>query len=183
MKLFKLLSLIAFLSILVFVNACKVTYPNEKLLIGKWTPVKVEKYTDAGTIAPSMGTPSQKPSANSAAKPVATGDSTSNKTGVAGTGKSQEESMAHQLSKMTNEMERTTLEVYKEKKMVVLYNPKMTVKGNWKLKKKGTQIAVKELKSGRKFVIDIMKINDTSAVVINRYPFGDVKVTYHKEAK
>ncbi|MEI6898464.1 MAG: hypothetical protein WCL00_01195 [Bacteroidota bacterium] len=182
MRLFKLFSLIAFLSLLVFVNACKVTYPNEKLLIGKWTPVKVEKYIDAGIVAPSAGTPAKRPNASSASKPAMKGDSTS-ATGVAGSGKSQEELMQHQLSKMSTAMERTTLEVFKEKKMAVLYNPRTTIKGNWKLKKKGTQINVKELVSGRKFIIDIVKITDTTAEMINRYPFGDVKVFYHRDPK
>jgi hypothetical protein len=172
MKMFKVITLSAFIAMTVFANSCKVIYPNERKIVGKWNPVKIEKIDPAVT-----------PTTSSSARPgsAAKMDTVAGKKGKNAQGLNPGDSRDNQLTRMATIEERTSLEVYAEKKMVVKQYPKKTFKGTWKLKKKGMQVQVKEIQTGEKHTIDILSINDTSAVILEKFPFGDIKITYKKE--
>ena len=172
MKVFKIITLFALITMIVLANSCKVTYPNEKKIIGKWNPVKVEKISP-----PVQSTASETPHPKSTPKT----DSLSINNGKNAQGIAPESRGENQLNQMASLEERTSLEVYSEKKMIVKAYPKKTYKGTWKMKKKGMQVQVKNIQTGEKRTIDLVKINDTSAVLLERFPFGDIKITYLKE--
>jgi hypothetical protein len=175
MKISRLFILFALISLVPFANSCKVTYPNEKYMIGSWTPVKVEKYTEPVTPTAEGEIPKE------AQRPVAKSDTNVQK-GKSGTQSSvQTRTPEEELQRMITTEGRTTLVVYSEKKMVVKNYPGKIVKGTWKMKKKGTQVIAKEITTGKKMTMDILSINDTSAVVVERLPYGDIKITYKKD--
>jgi hypothetical protein len=171
MKIYKPITLIAFISMIVLANSCFITHPNEKMIIGKWKPVKVEKFnppvTDSAAIASlSSSTPKT--------------DSVSLKKGKNIQGKLTPAQMENQLNRMAVTEERTPLQVYSEKKKFVKQYPGKTVTGTWKMKKKGTQIHAKADESGKKQTLNIEQISDTSFVVLEHFPYGDIRITYHK---
>ena len=181
MKEHKLLSLIALILIMVLAYSCKVTYPNEKLLIGKWRPVKIDKYTEPGTVPATTAKPASISVKPGPTKPSIPQDSASINAESTGVGTATEVEKENRLSRSIRAEERTSLEIFREKKTVVKTYQGKPFKGTWKMKNKGTQVVAKDNLSGRKFIIDIMHINDTSVVVLERLPWGNLKITYHKE--
>jgi hypothetical protein len=174
MKFSKLISFIAISIILVFAVSCKVTYPTEKYLQGKWTPVKVEKYVEPGTASAKS---SKSASSGIKSTKVDTTDGAKGQAAVATTPESNEETM---LNRMIVVEQRATLEVFTDKKMVIKDYQRKIAKASYKLKKKGYLINAKEIDSGKKLSLEILSINDTSAVVVEKFPFGNIRIEYQK---
>ena len=172
MKINTFFTLILIISLSLFVNSCKVIYPNERKIIGKWTPVKVEKIS---LQEPSAVASTPRP------KPKTPADSTTLKSDQNSLGMDQNSKTDIQLNRFAAAEERTPLEVYQEKHILVKNYPQTSYKGTWKMKKKGMQVQVKNIQTGEKRTVDIVHLNDTSAVLLERFPFGDIKITYHKE--
>ena len=181
MKITRPFFLTTLVALLIVANSCKVTHPNEKLLIGKWTPVTVEKYSDelSQKAAPASGTTKSTAAEPSRSKPQTDTASSRNQRAV-GDG-SPDANAENMYNRQIATEQRTSLEIYTEKKTVVKQYPGKTIKGTWKMKKKGTQVTAKDNVTGKKLTLDLQKINDTSAVVIERFPFGDIRITYKKE--
>lgn len=176
MKITRQLFYFALSALIIVAVSCKTTYPTEKLLQGKWTPVKVESYKGEGS---QNATKSSK-SSSTAVKSSAVKDSTSRSAGGSDAGALSGSEKDVQLHRMMVVEERASLEVFTDKKMVLKnYNTKVA-KAKYKLKNKGYQVSAKEITTGKKLTLDILSINDTSAVVVERFPFGDIKITYHK---
>lgn len=173
MKLFRLFSVVTLLAFLTAFVSCKTTYPTEKYFQGKWVPVKVEKYMSPEKVvkADKQAPPKEKSvaaTADSLAKQPAT---------------TQEDPRSNQLDRMVIAEKKATMEVYPEKKLVVKnYNSKVA-KAKYKLKKKGYQVKAKELETGKQLTLDIVSINDSSAVVIEKFPFGEILIEYKKDIK
>jgi hypothetical protein len=182
MKLFKPLFLITLLSLIIISNSCKVTYPNEKFMKGKWTPLKVEKYVEPGKAAKGDGSAPETTS-NSTAKSIANTDSTSVRKAKNNNVIPPETLRENSIDRHMLAEQKSYLVINHDKKMVEKFYSGKTLKATWKMKKKGTQIVAKEIQSGKKLTMDILKINDTSAVVVGRMPYGCLKVTYHIDGK
>ena len=172
MNVYKIFPLLAFISLIVVANSCKVTYPNEKLIIGKWKPVKVEKSFDTSYLK-AQGT--QLP------KSAVAMDTASQKKGKKSSSQAPAVNKDNQLIRLAQSEERSSFEMISENKQVLKHYPGKTISGTWKMKKKGTRIVVKGKENGKKFTIDILDINDSTLVAKEQFPFGLLKVTYHKE--
>jgi hypothetical protein len=174
MKFSKHLSFIAISFLLVFAVSCKVTYPTEKYLQGKWTPIKVEKYVEPGTA------PAKPAKSKSTAVKTAVVDTTAGAKVLAADAMTPETDADITLNRMIVVEQRATLEVFTDKKMVIKDYQRKVAKATYKLKKKGYVVNAKEIDSGKKLTLEILSINDTSAVVVERFPFGDIKIEYQK---
>jgi hypothetical protein len=158
----------------VFLTAfSKPVEPIQKRLLGTWKVVKVEKYDIPNIIPPApqntqKSTTTHKDTTTSAMSATAT---------------------AHQASKMEDRLNRIIQTEMHSKltinadKTAIEERPGKTLKGTWKLKKHGTILLVNSKERGKKMTIDIIHVNDTSAVVIQRLPIGGLKITYRKEKK
>jgi hypothetical protein len=175
MKKLKLIILSAFIIAIPFINGCKVTYPNEKYLNGKWVPVKVEKYIEPGKVA------SEQANKQQSQQPVVKSDTNVQKDKAKNSGTVQSRTPEQNLSRMIEVEQRTVLEIFPENKTVVKDYHGKVVKATWKMKKKGTRIIAKENTTGKKLTLDILEINDTSVVVIEHSPVGKIKIHYRKE--
>ncbi|MCX6244978.1 MAG: hypothetical protein NTU98_09765 [Bacteroidetes bacterium] len=143
------------------------THPNQKKLIGTWKAVKVERYN-----MPSM--PAQ---ASSTASPASKAKATPGDTVSAA---NQAKKMEEQLARIIQVEERSTLTINADK-TAVKEVPGKTIHAKWKLKNKGTKLIVDLQETGKKMNIDILRINDTSIVVVTNLPVGGLKVTYKKQ--
>lgn len=150
---------------------CNAGQPIQKRLLGTWKVVKVEKYD-----IPNIPTPPPQNTQKGTATP---GDTTA----MSAT------ATLHQTSKMEDRLNRIIQNEMLSKmtinadKTAIEERPGKTVKGTWKLKKHGTVLLVNSKEKGKKMTIDIIRVNDTSAVVIQRLPIGGLKITYRKEKK
>ncbi|HTX88094.1 MAG TPA: hypothetical protein VMC08_03830 [Bacteroidales bacterium] len=153
----------------VFLFACSITSPNAKLLVGSWKPVSAEKYVD-----PAKAKPVVKQQAVPDSASLAKGKKTN-------PGMSEADHHAEmELERAINTEKRTPMIVKADKTAEKAYH-QQTVKGSWKLKKQGKQIIFTEANSGKKLKADILQINDTTVVLVERLPVGDIKVKYVKQ--
>ena len=151
-----------------FIFACAATSPRQKLLVGKWKPVKAEnasipenKKAIAKLVVPDTLNPKQNET-----KP----DS------LAAPPSKDEMKLTHMIQ---TEM-RTSLQLNADKTALRFYHGK-SMNATWKLKKQGTILTAKNSESGNKVDLEIVRLNDTSATVIERFPYGSIRITYHKE--
>ena len=165
----QLLTLLFAFTVAFLISSCAVLQPNQKYLIGTWKAVKVEKYNFPNT------------KTNTAANT----QNSKNSTGE----KMDSLSIARQL--LTAERQLTRLTFTELKSTIIINANKTATKefrgktehANWKLKNKGTCLLINSKETGKKLTIDIQYINDTSAVVVEDSPIGDLKITYKKEKK
>jgi hypothetical protein len=168
MSIKRLFTLLSGFSLILFITSCAVTYPNEKLIVGDWKPVTAEKYVPPPRPSKSQATPGDtvkaaKKAARQASDAIAPDPKDEN-----------------QLKRMIQTELRSPISVYASKDVVKFY-PGKNVKGTWKMKKKGTRIVAKELHGDKKLTMDILEITDNSATVVERLPFGDIKIVYSRK--
>ncbi|MCX6277180.1 MAG: hypothetical protein NT004_03665 [Bacteroidetes bacterium] len=163
----KQVNLLAFLIAAVLLASCGVlTHPNEKIIIGTWRPVTVEKVVDSSAIQAEASlkgnTSAQKPGA---AKPAGDG----------AVGRKDSE-----LNRLVQMEQRATMEIFADKTAIKNY-PGKPLRATWKMKGKGTRIVAKNLENNMTFTIEILEINKERIVVIEHAPVGDVKITYERQ--
>jgi hypothetical protein len=140
-------------------------HPNEKIIIGTWRPVKVEKIVDSTAIqagAALEGNQKQKPGADRPA-----GES-------AGSRKDAE------LNRLVQMEQRATLEIYPDKTAIKNF-PGKPLNATWKMKGKGKKIVAKNLENKTTFVIEILEIDKEHIVIIEHTPVGDIKINYERQ--
>ena len=147
------------------VSCAATSHPNEKIIVGKWKPVKVEKVVDSSAIQ-AYGSGSR--GVNQA----------KSKAGKTSGGANQEHSEASFDRLLQVEM-RTTLEIFANKTAVKNYGTKQ-LHATWKMKGNGTRIVAKNTENKMKFVLEILEINKERIVVLEHAPAGDVKITYER---
>ncbi len=165
----RLLPLFFAITFAFLISSCATFYPNQKYLIGTWKTEKVEKYKVPNLQIPAAGTQAK-------TKP-GTGD-TKALADTAG----QPSQLEGKLDRMIQTELRSTLTLNANKTAIKEFNGK-TIHGNWKLTNHGTRLLASNKETGKKMTIDILHINDTSAVVTESFPFGSLKITYKKEKK
>ncbi len=164
----RLLTVLFTISVAILITSCATTYPNQKLLIGTWSPVKVEK-------------------ANIPATPGRTGTTALKATPVTAPVKdsaasAREASQAEQQQARLMKIEyRATLTINADKTAIKEY-PGKTIHGTWKMKS-NTNLQVVSKEADKKMLFEILKINDTLAIVKEPLPFGVLKITYKKIKK
>ncbi len=158
---------LALAGILIYLVSCAATsHPNEKIIIGKWRPLKVEKFIDSAAIqamAGSAGASKSKSTANPS-KPSQTEGPALAKAEAA-------------LDRLVKAESRATLEIFPNKTAVKNY-PGKPLQATWKMKGNGTRLVGKNLENKMKFTIDILEISKEQIVVLEHAPVGDVKITY-----
>lgn len=162
---------INFLAVIILVGmlaSCGIgSHPNEKIIIGTWRPVKVEKIVDSSAIqaagdAAQAKTVKQKPGTDRSA------------TAEGGAGRKDAE-----LNRLIQLEQRATLEIYPDKTAIKNY-PGKALNAKWKMKGRGKRIVAKNLENKMTFVIEILEISKERIVVIEHVPVGDIKVEYER---
>jgi hypothetical protein len=155
-----------FLTLLIF--SCATMTPREKMLVGKWKPVKIENANTPEhkkTLATKTNTDTLKAKALEIKKD----------TGVVRFSKEEEK-----LNRRIQTETRTTLQINADK-TATIYFPGREVNTKWKLKKQGTIFSAHNPESGHKLELELLRVNDTSVTVIERLPEGGLRIIYHKE--
>lgn len=152
---------------IVMMTSCGMSpHPNEKIIVGVWVPMKVEKIVDSSALqaaAAMSGTTGQKQS-----KPgVPAGDG----------GAAKREAALDRLVQM--EM-KSTMEIFANKTVVKNF-PGKPVHATWKLKGKGTRIVAKGVENKVKYMIDILEISASQIIILEHSPAGDIKITYERQ--
>lgn len=153
-----------------FMASCAVTsHPNEKLIVGKWRPVTVEKVVDSSvlqaeaTLKGDAGTQKSK---------------TPGKTGAGGNRGGVDRREAN-LDRLVKTEMRSNLEIFPDKTAIKSF-PGEPIRATWKMKGKGTRIVAKNIENKMKFTIDILEISKERILVIEHAPVGDVKILYER---
>jgi hypothetical protein len=55
------------------------------------------------------------------------------------------------------------------------------VKATWKMKPNGKKVIAKNVKTKEKYVLEILELSETQAVIQETLPMGALKITYAKE--
>ena len=157
---------IAFSSLIIVMASCAATsHPNEKIIVGTWKPVKVEKIVDSLALQ-SSGSGSSRPNKM---KP---------KDGTPSEGGYDEHSPAA-FNRMVQTEMRATLQIFANKTAIKNYSGK-PLHATWKMKGHGTRIVAKNVETKMKFVIEILEISKERVVVMEHVPAGDLKITYER---
>ena len=152
---------------IVIMTSCAVTsHPNEKLIVGTWRPVKVEKVVDSTALPAAASKPTEATQIKAkSAKPSGGGNNERVKTS---------------LERLMQVEMRTNLQIFENKTAIKNYAGK-PMKATWKMKGHGTRIIAKATENKTRFVIEILEINKERLVVIEHAPAGDLQVTYERE--
>jgi hypothetical protein len=164
------LLLISLVVLAAFLFSCASTHPNAKILVGSWKPESAEKYIDPAKAKKEE----QKKEANADSSKMAKNSKTPSNDMTA------EQKTEAEWARMVNTEKRTPLVVKADNTLEKTYHNK-TIKGTWKLKRHGTRIIMVESTTGQKLQADILEISDTTIVVVERLPVGDIKVKYIKQ--
>ena len=154
---------------LFLMTACAIVpHPNEKIIVGLWKPVKVERVIDSAALLAAH--PHAFDTTAKAAKPGKPG--TAGKPGETGAGANLERREQIEL--------RATLEIFSNKTAIKHY-PGKPLNTTWKMKGKGTRIVAKNLANKAKFVIEIEDISQDRMVIMEHAQSVDVRVTYERQ--
>lgn len=163
----KIFAFFALAVAIIAITSCGATsHPNEKLIVGKWNPVKVEKIVDSSALQAAAGksdiSVQKQPQA---AKPA--GDGTVTRTESA-------------LDMLVHSEMRATMEIFANKTAIKNF-PGKPIHATWKMKGRGTRLMAKNVENKIKFVIEILEINQDQIVVIEHARVGDIKITYLRQ--
>ncbi len=164
-KLTRILGLIILTTV---IFSCATVTPRQRMMVGRWKPVKIENAD-----IPEHKTANLQKSVTDTLAPKA-GDSTK----AAGTGTDPKQ--AEKLKRLIQTEFRSELQLNADKTAVKYFHGKM-FNATWKLKKKETLLVAKSADTGQKVELEILRVNDTSATVIQRSPYGNLRITFHKE--
>ena len=160
-------NIITLFIVLIFLGSCAVgTHPNERIIIGTWRPVKVEKVVDSSAIEAAA-------SMQSTAQGKKQGDSRS----VAGGAASRTEA---ELDRLVQLEQRATMEIFPDKTAIKNF-PGKPLHATWKMKGKGKKIIARNTENKMTFVIQILEIDKERIVVLEKAPVGDIRITYERQ--
>ena len=165
----RLLTLFFAFTVAFLISSCSTINRNKKYLIGTWKAEKVEKYNVPNRQIPAAG--SQGKTKPGTGDTIASADTAGQASKVKG-----------QIDRLIQAEHRSTLTVNANKTAIKESHGK-TVHGKWKLTNHGTRLLANSKETGKKITIDILHINDTSAVVTQNFRFGSLKITYKKVKK
>ncbi|NCA74740.1 MAG: hypothetical protein EOM90_00250 [Alphaproteobacteria bacterium] len=157
-------SLLLFTGLLFFITSCSVTsHPYETMILGKWKPLKVEKFIDSAAYKAVM------------ASQAATGEKTEKGSQmVRGTSPDRLDAA---LDRLIQAESRAEMEVFADKTVIKKY-PQKEVKATWKMKGNGTRMNVKNIDNKRKYTIELLEVSKEQVVLLEHLPIGDAKITY-----
>jgi hypothetical protein len=163
----RIITFFVFTLVIIALTSCGITsHPNEKLIVGKWRPVKVEKIVDSSALqagASMKGTPGKKQTRPGS--PAGEG------------GAARKEAIFDRF--IQSEMQ-ATMEIFANKTAIKNY-PGKPLNVTWKMKGKGTRIIAKNVGNKTTIVIDILAIDKERIVVMEHTRGGDVKISYERQ--
>jgi hypothetical protein len=158
-------------------TSCATTSPNEALIVGKWNPVTVEKILPEKAAAQGQGTTTATPGGTAASgndQPQA------RKEGKGGGSGENYAKAEEKFNRLYRAEQKATLEIYADKSAVKNFGGTM-VKATWKMKPNGKKVIAKNVKTKEKYVLEILELSETQAVIQENLPMGALKITYAKE--
>ena len=152
---------------LFIITSCAIVpHPNEKIIVGIWKPVKVEKIIDSAVLLAATTRAADTTVKNQkAGRPAQAGN-------AARKGATIERLIQSEM--------RATLEIYANKTAIKNY-PGKPLHATWKMKGRGTRLIAKNKANKAKFVIDIVEISQDQVVVLEHAQMGDLKITYDRQ--
>jgi hypothetical protein len=147
--------------------SCATVNPKEKLVVGNWIPRKAAPYE--GNIKGALSI-----------EGIKADDTTKATTSKQPDNAFASEKKNGELQRSINNLMNMTMKFNRDKTCVITVKGK-TIDGKWKLKNKGKNLFVKDPKSGQKKTFEIIKLNDSVAVVIQRSHSGDIIAKYRKK--
>jgi hypothetical protein len=154
------------IAVFIMTSCAIAPHPNEKIIVGIWKPIKVEKIVDSSALLAAGVTPS-----DTARKVQKTGKTTGNGDGSR---------KAAGVDRLVQSEMRATLEVFANKTAIKNY-PGKPLHATWKMKGRGTRLVTVNVANKSKFVIDIVEISQDRVVVVEHAPAADIKITYDRQ--
>jgi hypothetical protein len=177
MRIRKPIALTLFLIAVISISSCLAMSPKEKMLLGTWTPQKVSPYTPPVSAA-KTGT-SKKTTA--AARPATdTTQQVKKDLGTVTANANVEARKAEKLSRFMETQLHTTFTLNADKTCTIQY-PNRKIEAKWKLKNKGNNLLIKVPASGVKRTLELVFLNDTSAMAVQKSEEGSVIIRYSKK--
>jgi hypothetical protein len=172
----------------VFLKACVTTHPHEKLVIGEWKPVKVEKFFTPEEEEQMKNAQSQAAKSRPSAEPEQPSEATGNTslsspsqkpTDQGRVGESAVRDPEAELNKRIQVESRSNMILYNDLTLEKFYREK-TFEGTWKLKRKGSVLAVRIPERRETYRVDVLDVSDDTLVLVGNLPVGGIKITYKK---
>lgn len=173
----KSIALTIFVMVAFFISSCLAGNPKEKMLVGTWIPLKVSPYTPP--VPASKATAVKK--TTTAPKTVTdTTQQVKKDPGAVNTNSTLEARKAEKLSRFIETQLHTSFTLNADRTCSIQF-PNKKVEANWKLKKKGTNLVFRVPASGIKRTLELVFLNDTSAMAIQKSDEGSVIIRYSKK--
>ncbi len=159
-----LLNFILFTGLVWIISSCSVTsHPYETMILGKWKPLKVEKFIDSAAYKAVMASQATAGEKTEKGNQIVRGTSPDKLTAA--------------LDRLFQAESRAEMEVFADKTVVKKYTQK-EIKATWKMKGNGTRMNVKNIDNKRKYTIDLLEVSKEQVVLLEHVPVGDIKITY-----
>jgi hypothetical protein len=134
-------------------------YPNEKWIVGKWKPVKVEKVASVKE-----------------GKQIVTKDTIISRPVIGNI----DAPGINKVDKLMMMEQKTMLEITGDRTAMKDYHGTI-IKATFKLKKGGTKIVARNIKTKERYVFNIVEATDSKLVLIEKTQGGLLKITYVKQ--
>jgi len=145
---------------ILFLVSCATTSPNLQMVIGSWKPLTIEKYQP--DVKPNDTSKVQSTKANAEVSDRQLMDDEKNF-----------RFMKEELS--------ASFEIRTDKTATKYYHGSNNKKATWKMNRKGTMITTKEIATGIKYKLEIVKVTETNLMIIEKLPFGEFKIFYARQ--
>jgi hypothetical protein len=173
MKKHQLIPVSLFFILPFFLAACATIHPNEKMLVGTWKTIKVEKYIDESAMQAAAPVSTATPAATAQA-PKRRSDSAAGATPVGQVNRAQDK-----LERLIRAEERAVL-VIDSSHIATKQDPGVMIRGTWKMKSNGMVVIAKNMENKEKVRMEIVEISDNQITIIQSLPVGALKITYTK---
>ena len=170
MRIKKLFTLFSFIITLFFVTSVSAMNQREKMLVGSWKPVKIAPYVQNKHNDPVVKT----------RKVADTTAGVKKDTGKETIAVKDAKKKADQLQHYMDTQMRTTFTLNADKTCRI-QNPSKEIEGKWKLKKKGSSLVIKVPGMTQNGTLELVTLNDTVAMAIQRTNLGDMIIRYRKQ--
>jgi len=167
-----------FISLVWLITSCATTHPNEKLIVGTWRTVKVEKYVDESAMKAAAATPSSKTGSN--VNRTETTSPNDPQRGIQSTDAERENKVQNKLNRLIQSEERAVL-VIDSGHFASKQYPGTLKRATWKMKPNGMVIIAKNLENKERVRMEIEEISENQAVIIQELPVGSLRITYARE--
>lgn len=154
-------------------SSCATTHPNEKLLVGTWKTIRVEKYVDESAVQAAAPVSTATPATTQT--PRRRADSASGTSGAGQVNRAQDK-----LDRLIRAEERAVL-VIDSSHIATKQYPGVLIRGTWKMKSNGMVVIAKNMENKEKVRMEIEEISDNQVTIIQSLPVGALKITYTRQ--